>query len=123
VRNRSAYLAYIYLLRIPILTWMILVSLVALALTGSPLVRGLFDLTPSEPATGLLFLRFWVLAFAATLASAAMAVTAWLTLVWGEERFAAGPTHRHGYLRATLTVLALLPAASVFGGAWFITAT
>ena len=48
VPNRSAYLAYIYLLRVPLLTWLLLLVLVVLGLEGSPMLRGLFDLTPAR---------------------------------------------------------------------------
>jgi hypothetical protein len=119
--NRSVYLAYVYLMRIPILSWLVLMGIVAASLTGSPLLRGLFDIAPQESSGFVLFFRFWLLALSATLATASIAMTSWLVLVWGDTRFAAGTVATHSGLRRVLMAIALAPAGAVFGAALFIT--
>jgi hypothetical protein len=120
--DRSAYLAYTYLLRIPILAWAFLSLLVGLALSDSPMVRGLFDLTPSTGlAGGVLFVRFSLLALTICLASAAMAIASWLILVRGSVRFGAGEVRDHLRLRVILGVLAVLPSLAVLAAAYYIT--
>jgi hypothetical protein len=72
-------LAYFYLLRVQILTFLALLSFPAIALWFAPnLLLGIFDVTP----LGMVFV-----ALGAFLASWTVMVTAWQVLLYGPERF------------------------------------
>jgi hypothetical protein len=119
--NRSSYLAYIYLLRVPILTWLLLVVLSILGMAGNSVVLGLFDLAPQTQSPFILSWRFGLLALSAALASVGIAMTSWLVLIGGDERFATGPFTGSSRELWLVTSIALVPAATVFGGAFFVT--
>ena len=74
--------AYLYLLRVPLLAWLVLVGLAPLSVWGAaplgPVLRGLFDLAPAAGGgggAGLVPLRI-VVAFALVTLQALMAATA-----------------------------------------------
>ena len=109
MRNRSAYIAYIYLLRVPVLIWMALLILIELGWNGIPLLRGLFDLTPTNPDSRLLMTRFLLLALALALTSISLALTSWLILVHGHARFRAAKVLDTPELRRWIVGLAFVP--------------
>ncbi len=89
----GSYLSYLYLLRVPILTWLLLVLLPFLSVPrraplGS-LLRGIFDL--SGGGFGQLAVSFALVAFVSFMAAVAAGLTARLILLDGEARFSAGP--------------------------------
>src|SRR5688572_10007019 len=90
------YLAYIYLLRIPILTWTALFALPFLALPENAalgsLLRGMFDIGSERHLQTAL--SFFLVTTASLLIAATIGVTARLILLDGEERFGAGSIPR-----------------------------
>jgi hypothetical protein len=68
---------------------MALLILIELGWNGNPLLRGLFDLTPTNPDSRLLMTRFLLLALELALTSISLALTSWLILVHGHA--ASGP--------------------------------
>jgi len=85
------YLAYLYLMRVPIFAWIILVAFpIASVPTGAPLgslLRGIFDLSSQSPyLTGL---SLGMVAFFGLLTGVAIGVPARLILLDGEARFGA----------------------------------
>ena len=94
----GSYLNYFYLLRIPILSWLLLVLLPFLCVPRrAPLgsiLRGAFDL--SGEGIGQLALSFALLTFVSFMAAVAVALTARLVLLDGEARFSAGSNSSSG---------------------------
>ncbi len=78
-RSRWDALPYLYLLRVPIITLLVLLTFPFIALWAAPtLLRGIFDVS----APGMVFV-----ALGAILASWTVMVTAWQVLLYGPERF------------------------------------
>ena len=96
----GSYLSYLYLLRVPILAWSLLVFLPILSVPRrSPLgslLRGVFDL--SGRGAGQFTISFALVAFVSFMAAVAAGLTARLIVLDGEARFSAGaiPTQQPG---------------------------
>jgi predicted acylesterase/phospholipase RssA len=89
----GSYLSYLYLLRVPILAWLLLVFLPILSVPrrapiGS-LLRGIFDLSGGGAAQ--LATSFALVAFVSLMAAVAAGLTARLIVLDGQARFSAGP--------------------------------
>src|SRR5437870_10172473 len=86
------YLAYIYLLRVPLLAWAILFVLPFSAIPKGaslgPLLKGVFDIGGNDFQQA--FLSFFLVTIASLLTSATIGVTARLIILDGQERFGAG---------------------------------
>jgi hypothetical protein len=112
------YLAYIYLLRVPLLTWAILFILPLLALPkgaalGS-LMKGIFDVGADNVwQTGL---SFFLVSTASLLTAATIGVTARLIVLDGEERFGAGhiPRRRETGAAGIKLMLRVIPLSVAF---------
>jgi hypothetical protein len=122
------YLAYVYLLRIPLLTWVILfiLPLVALpkdAALGS-LLKGIFDI--GADGVWQTALSFFLVTSASLLTAATIGVAARLIILDGEERFGAGHIPRRREVGADgiklmLRVIPLSVALPLVSGASYQT--
>jgi hypothetical protein len=122
------YLAYIYLLRIPLLTWAILFVLPLLALPkdaalGS-LLKGIFDI--GADGVWQTALSFFLVTSASLLTAATIGVAARLIILDGEERFGAGHIPRRREVGADgiklmLRVIPLSVALPLVSGASYQT--
>src|SRR5439155_3905809 len=97
----GAYFAYLYVLRVPGLIWLLLVSLpwvsVPRGAVLGDLLRGIFDIAGRSLPMSLLS---WTLVTLASLfAAMSVAVTARLILVDGHERFGVGRIPRRPGVR------------------------
>ena len=125
----SRYLAYLYLLRVPLLTWLFLLGLAPLSVWGAaplgPALRGLFDLAPppsSDLDTRVMLLRiffaFGVVALQALMAATAVGVTARLIVLDGAERFKVAVVDNSPGIRLLFRVLPGAAAIVLVTGAW-----
>jgi hypothetical protein len=124
------YLAYVYLLRIPLLTWVILfiLPLVALpkdAALGS-LLKGIFDIGADN--VWQTALSFFLVTVASLLTAATIGVVARLIILDGEERFGAGHIPRRREtgadgIKLLLRVIPLSVAVPLVSGASYQTLT
>jgi Patatin-like phospholipase len=122
------YLAYVYLLRIPLLTWAVLFVLPLLALPkdaalGS-LLKGIFDIGADN--VWQTPLSFFLVSTASLLTAATIGVTARLIILDGEERFGAGhiPRRRESGadgIKLMLRVIPLSVAVPLVAGASYQT--
>src|SRR5687767_1894857 len=91
IANVGTFLAYVYLLRVPLLTCGLLVALPILALPrdaiAGPLLRGFFDIAHPHASWWTGVVTFGLLTLAAFLLAAAIAITARLILLDGHARF------------------------------------
>ncbi len=119
-------LAYAYVLRVPILVWLTLIALPAVAIptdaVAGPLLRGLFDITgQTSAAAGPSFVpvasAFALITTMALMAAATIWITARLVVVDGEERFGLRPAQQSPGLQLLLRLLPLLAATAVVAGA------
>src|SRR5262245_26887389 len=121
VAHVGTFLAYVYLLRVPLLTCTLLVALPIVALPrdaiAGPLLRALFDVTqPGAPWwTG--FTTFALLTLAALLVAAAIAITSRLILLDGARRFDLVKITSRG-LELMVRLVPLVAAAILVSGAW-----
>lgn len=113
-------LSYVYLLRVPLLTWAGLLALPFLALPRDAvlgtMLRGLFDI--GAPHADLQFIPFALLTLVALMAAATVTTTARLVLLDGEARFSTGPApaaRAPGVLVALRLLAAVVPVALVIG--------
>lgn len=87
-------LGYAYLLRVPILTWIILIALWVGSLPGSgaePILRGVFDVASPSSSVFATFLQFASVTLAALLAATSMGVSSRLIVCNAHIRFRATP--------------------------------
>jgi predicted acylesterase/phospholipase RssA len=115
-------LAYLYVLRVPIITWAVLFALPIVAIPrhaalGS-LLRGLFDIGDSNPSETYQLLPFALLTFTMLMASATIAVTANLIAWDGGRRFEIDPLPPSRGIRLLLRVVPAIAAIAVIWGAW-----
>jgi len=86
------YLAYIYLLRVPLLVWALLLVLPFSAIPKGaslgPLLKGVFDIAGNDVQQA--FLSFFLVTISSLLTAATIGVVARLIILDGEERFGAG---------------------------------
>jgi hypothetical protein len=130
VDSRGEYWKYLYLLRVPLLAWLLLIALAPLSVWGGaplgPLLRGLFDLAPPSTVSydpgSLSFMRvplaFGLVTLVSLMAAATVGVTARLVLLDGEARFGAGRVNNTPGVRITLRVVPVLAAVVLVAGAW-----
>ena len=104
------YLAYPYLLRIPLLCWLFLTALPLLAIPSAAplgaLLRGVFDI--AGPSAGRSAFAYGLVTLASLLSAMTVAVTGRLILVDGEERFGAGHVPRRPGSRLMFRIVPLL---------------
>jgi hypothetical protein len=121
LRWAGRYIAYLYLLRVPLLVWLFLILFPWLAVSGdnavSAVLRGIFDVAGAS-LTGSTFAYFSV-TLASLLCGMSTAVTARLVLYDGHRRF---DTTRVPENRRLVRLLFLLPLvvapASVVAAVW-----
>jgi len=89
----GSYLSYLYLLRVPLAAWLLLVLLPVLSVPRraplGPLLRGIFDL--SDGGAPQLVLSFALVAFVSYMAGVAAGLSARLIVLDGHARFSAAP--------------------------------
>jgi len=111
----GSQLAYLYLLRVPLAVWLILLVVPWMAVLPhgalNPLLRGAFDIAGVNDLASLL--AFFLVTLASLLAAASVGVTARLILLDGEERFGAARVPRTAGVRLTMRVLPLLTSVSI----------
>ena len=123
-----SFLAYLYLLHVPLLVWLTLVALAPLSVGPSaslgPLRRGLLDIAPpvTSESDARTFLRvtlaFGLVTPQGVMAAVAVAVMARLIVLSGAVRFESAPIANAPGFRLLVGVLPLFGAISiVFGGA------
>jgi hypothetical protein len=94
IRRGLQFLTYCYLLRVPLLTWTVLIALWAGSFHGSaaePILRGIFDLALPQPSLWGTIVRFGLASLAALLAGTSMGVSARLVVCNAHMRFRAAP--------------------------------
>ena len=113
----GAYFAYLYVLRVPGLIWLLLVSLPWVSVPRGAVLRGIFDIAGRSLPMSLLS---WTLVTLASLfAAMSVAVTARLILVDGHERFGVGRIPRRPGVRLLYRLVPLvLPPLSILGAVW-----
>ena len=121
IERPGSYLAYIYLLRVPLLIWIFLVAFPWVAVPrhapAGSLLRGIFDISGrSEPLSILCALSFFLVTLASLLAAAAIGLTARLILLDGEERFGTGHIPRRPGVRLMYRLIPLLVPFSLLVG-------
>ncbi len=124
----ARYWAYLYLMRVPLLVWLVMTLAPPLAVPEKaplgPMLRGLFDLAPdaSAPRPALvLALGCGLVALFAWMAAAALAVCARLILLGGEDRFGAGPVINSPGIKLSVRLVPMLAVASLLGGVFWQT--
>ncbi len=80
---------YFYLLRIPLLSWLLLAGVSQLGSPGGAMLPGVFDVSSFSPQPWQVILQFGFLTLIALLAVCAIGVTARLVVVFGQQRFGA----------------------------------
>jgi hypothetical protein len=114
IRRGLQFLTYCYLLRVPLLTWTVLIALWAGSFHGSeaePILRGIFDIALPQPSFLATLVRFAAVTLAALLAGASMGVSARLVVCNAHLRFRAAPVQ----IRPGLELLfRLVPLAAFF---------
>src|SRR5262245_5245546 len=122
----GTFVAYAYLLRVPVLFWIGLVALPFLAVPeGAPLgpvFRGLFSLgdLPKDSWANVMFfgpLAFALVTFASFMTAVAIAVTARLILLDGQERFGLPEVEPQPGIELLSRLLPLLVPFAIVGGA------
>jgi hypothetical protein len=119
VERVGQYLAYLYLLRVPLLLWSFLVVLPVVALapgsSSGTLLRGIFDVA-GESSLRTIY-DYCLVTLASLLAGMTVAVTSRLILLDGGERFGAGtiPNSEGVALMFRLIPLVVAPGSIVVG--------
>jgi hypothetical protein len=122
VERLGRCLAYPYLLRVPLLVWLLLFSFPWVAVpTRAPfgaLLRGIFDIGGASATMSLL--AYSLVTLASLMTAMSVAVTARLILLDGHERFGAARVPRRPGARLLFRVVALLlmPASIVVAICW-----
>ncbi|OLD20469.1 MAG: hypothetical protein AUJ01_04115 [Acidobacteria bacterium 13_1_40CM_3_65_5] len=115
-------LTYVYLLRVPLLAWALLVALPILALPSQAplgsLCRGLFDIV--DPQTGGRFLSFAFVTLAGLMTAATIAVTARLVIRDGGARFDIVEAPNSDGINLAIRVVPVLAPLSIIAGAWWL---
>jgi len=114
--------AYLYLLRVPLLTCGLLLALPLAGLprdaVAGPLLRGLFDIVDPQTSWVAVFLAFGLLTLNALFVAAAVAITARLILLDGHARFDVDPVKSSRGLQLMVRLIPLACAAVLVLGAW-----
>jgi len=115
-------LTYVYLLRVPLLAWALLVALPILALPSQAplgsLCRGLFDIV--DPQTGGQFLSFAFVTLAGLMTAATIAVTARLVIRDGGARFDIVEAPNSDGINLVIRIVPVLAPLSIIAGAWWL---
>jgi hypothetical protein len=124
LERTGSYLAYLYLLRVPILVWigMVLLPFVAVP-EGAPaeaLLRGTFDIAQSGHP-GWTILSFALVTLASLMTAVTVGITARLILLDGGERFGVGAVRNTPGVRLSLRILPLSAAIPIVVGAYWQT--
>ncbi len=123
IHRFGTFLAYVYVLRVPLLTWLLLAVLpwVALprdAVAGS-LLRGLFDIVdPQERYALVPLVTFALLTLTVLMVAATITITARLILLDGHERFDIDPLPPSPGIQLAVRLIPLGGAIAIILGAW-----
>jgi patatin-like phospholipase len=122
LHKTGSAVAYLYLLRVPLITCGFLVALPILGLPrdapAGPLVRGLFDIADPEASRFGVFLPFALVTLNALFVAAAVAITARLILLDGHARFNVDAIGRPAGIQLIVRLVPLICAVVFVGGAW-----
>ena len=122
VAQVGTFVAYVYLLRVPLLTCALLVALPILALPrdaiAGPLLRGFFDIAHPDASWWTGVVTFGLLTLAAFLLAAAIAITARLIILDGHARFGLAEVKSSPGLQLMIRLVPLVSAAILVSGAW-----
>jgi hypothetical protein len=115
-------LTYVYLLRVPLLAWALLVALPILALPSQAplgsLCRGLFDIV--DPQTGGQFLSFAFVTLAGLMTAATIAITARLVLWDGGARFDIDDVPATDGVNLAIRIVPALAPLNIVAGVWWL---
>jgi patatin-like phospholipase len=123
IHGVGTFLAYAYLLRVPLLVCAAVASLPMLALprgaAAGPLLRGLFDV--ADPAYGW---WWWIATFAlltgtALMVAASIAFTARIIILDAHDRFGVDQLARSAGIHLVVKLAAAAAAIALIGGAWW----
>jgi hypothetical protein len=124
VQKAGTVLAYLYVLRVPLLICALVSALPFIALprdaVAGSLLRGLFDVADPDPArpAWTLVVTFGLLTLTALFLAAAITVTARLILLDGRDRFNLDRVPSSSGLQLLLRLIPLLAVVLLLGGAW-----
>jgi hypothetical protein len=125
LQNIGTLLAYLYVLRVPLVTCGLVVALPLIAVprdaAAGSLLRGLFDIVSSDPGLGWFasFFPFALLTFAGLMVAATIAITSRLILLDGHERFDIQPLPpKSPGIQLVVRLIPVVSAAVLIAGAW-----
>src|ERR1700735_4015404 len=110
------FLGYIYLLRVPLLTWSTLIALWMGSFpssTAEPILRGIFDIASPQSSVVATFLQFATVTLAALLAGTSMGVSSRLAVCNAHLRFRAAPVELTAGLELVFRLLPFLSFLAV----------
>ncbi len=114
------FLGYSYLLRVPILTWVLLIAVWAGSLTGSgaePILRGIFDIASPQSSVLATGIQFGTVALAALLAGTSMGVSSRLVICNAHLRFRSVPVQLTPGLELIFRFIPFISFSAVVGTA------
>ena len=114
------FLGYAYLLRVPMLTWGMLISLCVGSLPGSvaePILRGIFDVASKQSSAFATCIQFATVTLAALLAGTSMGVSSRLVICNAHIRFRATPTELTPGLELIFRLVPFIAFSAVLGTA------
>jgi len=116
------FLGYAYLLRVPMLTWVMLIALCIGSLPGSvaePILRGIFDIASKQSNAFVTCLEFATVTLATLLAGTSMGVSSRLVVCNAHARFRATPTELTPGLELVFRFVPLISFMALVGIALF----
>jgi hypothetical protein len=114
------FLGYVYLLRVPLLAWIVLVALWAESFpntSAEPILRGIFDIASPQASVIATFAQFATVTLAALLAGTSMGVSARLVVCNAHLRFRAARVELSRGLELIFRVVPLFSFGAVVGTA------
>jgi hypothetical protein len=114
------FLGYLYLLRVPLLTWALLIALWAGSFPSSPaepILRGIFDIASPQSSVVATLIQFAAVTLAALLAGTSMGVSARLVVCNAHLRFRAAPVELSPGLELIFRLVPFVSFAAVVGRA------
>jgi hypothetical protein len=118
LRRGLQFLGYSYLLRVPLMTWAILLALWAGSFPGSgaePILRGIFDVASPQSSVIAALTQFGAVTLAALLAGTSIGVSARLVVCNAHIRFRAAPVTLSPGLELLFRLVPLISFAGVMG--------
>ncbi len=116
------FLSYVYLMRVPMLTWAMLIALCVGSFPGSvaePILRGIFDVASKQSSTFATCIQFGTVTLAALLAGTSMGVSSRLVVCNAHIRFRATPTELTPGLELIFRLIPFVSFAALVGTALY----